>query len=83
MTGGGGVENVYIQKFIYENYINNTTERKVRGVGRPHPRPLLYFSPGLLLADCRGLGLLFCYKCLQMWFADCRRFTSEKQTTPK
>ncbi|MFS8003569.1 hypothetical protein Hanom_Chr13g01215481 [Helianthus anomalus] len=32
----------------------------------------------LLLADCRGLVQLFCYRCLQMWSADCRRFTSEK-----
>ncbi|MFS7907747.1 hypothetical protein Hanom_Chr01g00074951 [Helianthus anomalus] len=40
-----GVENVYTQKFIYENYIYNTTERKVRGVGRPLP-PLLYFAHG-------------------------------------
>ncbi|MFS7978293.1 hypothetical protein Hanom_Chr10g00913811 [Helianthus anomalus] len=28
--------------------------------------------------DCRGLVHLFCYRCLHMWFADCRRFTSEK-----
>ncbi|MFS7940382.1 hypothetical protein Hanom_Chr05g00463781 [Helianthus anomalus] len=28
--------------------------------------------------DCRGLVHLFCYRCLQMWSADCRRFTSEK-----
>ncbi|MFS8024238.1 hypothetical protein Hanom_Chr16g01460851 [Helianthus anomalus] len=28
--------------------------------------------------DCRGLVHLFCYRCLQMWPADCRRFTSEK-----
>ncbi|MFS8006972.1 hypothetical protein Hanom_Chr14g01255511 [Helianthus anomalus] len=27
---------------------------------------------------CRGLVQLFCYRCLQMWSADCRRFTSEK-----
>ncbi|MFS7968565.1 hypothetical protein Hanom_Chr09g00799031 [Helianthus anomalus] len=26
----------------------------------------------------RGLVHLFCYRCLQMWSADCRRFTSEK-----
>ncbi|MFS8014896.1 hypothetical protein Hanom_Chr15g01350071 [Helianthus anomalus] len=26
-----GVKNVYIQKFLYENYILFTTERKVRG----------------------------------------------------
>ncbi|MFS8018894.1 hypothetical protein Hanom_Chr15g01397471 [Helianthus anomalus] len=32
----------------------------------------------LLLADCRGLVHLFCYRCLQMWSADCRRFTFEK-----
>ncbi|MFS7975772.1 hypothetical protein Hanom_Chr10g00884641 [Helianthus anomalus] len=32
-----GVKNVYIQKFLYENYIYNTTKRKVRGVGRPLP----------------------------------------------
>ncbi|KAJ0470616.1 hypothetical protein HanIR_Chr14g0720651 [Helianthus annuus] len=32
----------------------------------------------LLFADCRGLVHLFCYRCLQMWSADCRRFTSEK-----
>ncbi|MFS7952399.1 putative transcription factor interactor and regulator CCHC(Zn) family [Helianthus anomalus] len=36
-----------------------------------------------LLADCRGLVQLFCYRCLQMWSADCRSFTSGKQTTPK
>ncbi|MFS8025645.1 hypothetical protein Hanom_Chr16g01477541 [Helianthus anomalus] len=32
----------------------------------------------LLVADCRCLVHLFCYRCLQMWCADCRRFTSEK-----
>ncbi|MFS7935820.1 putative transcription factor interactor and regulator CCHC(Zn) family [Helianthus anomalus] len=32
----------------------------------------------LLVADCRGLVHLFCYRCLQMWSADCRHFTSEK-----
>ncbi|MFS7920863.1 hypothetical protein Hanom_Chr03g00229801 [Helianthus anomalus] len=31
-----------------------------------------------LLADCRHLVQHFCYRCLQMWSADCRRFTSEK-----
>ncbi|MFS7930441.1 hypothetical protein Hanom_Chr04g00344381 [Helianthus anomalus] len=30
-----GVENVYTQNFLYKNYLYNTTERKVRGVGRP------------------------------------------------
>ncbi|KAJ0615818.1 hypothetical protein HanIR_Chr02g0083551 [Helianthus annuus] len=34
-----GVENVYTQKFLYENYIYNTTERKVRRVGRSPPPP--------------------------------------------
>ncbi|MFS7904019.1 hypothetical protein Hanom_Chr01g00030951 [Helianthus anomalus] len=34
------------------------------------------------LADCRGLVHLFCCGCLQMWSANCRRFTSNKQTTP-
>ncbi|KAF5823396.1 hypothetical protein HanXRQr2_Chr01g0037911 [Helianthus annuus] len=28
-----GVENIYTQKFLYENYIYNTTGRKVRGGG--------------------------------------------------
>ncbi|MFS8030325.1 hypothetical protein Hanom_Chr17g01532681 [Helianthus anomalus] len=28
--------------------------------------------------DCRGLVHLFCYRGLQMWSADCRRFTNEK-----
>ncbi|KAF5801382.1 hypothetical protein HanXRQr2_Chr06g0247491 [Helianthus annuus] len=42
----GGVENVYAQKFLYENYIYNTTERKVQGVGHPSP-PLLYFAPAV------------------------------------
>ncbi|MFS7984907.1 putative tetratricopeptide-like helical domain superfamily [Helianthus anomalus] len=32
----------------------------------------------LLFANCRGLVHLFSYRCLQMWSADCRRFTSEK-----
>ncbi|KAJ0770583.1 hypothetical protein HanPI659440_Chr07g0259281 [Helianthus annuus] len=32
----------------------------------------------LLVADCRGLVHLFYYRYLQMWSADCRRFTSEK-----
>ncbi|MFS7962518.1 hypothetical protein Hanom_Chr08g00727551 [Helianthus anomalus] len=32
----------------------------------------------LLLADCRALVHLFSCRCLQMWSADCRRFTSEK-----
>ncbi|MFS7917326.1 hypothetical protein Hanom_Chr03g00187691 [Helianthus anomalus] len=32
----------------------------------------------LLVADCRGLVHLFSCRCLQMWSADCRRFTSEK-----
>ncbi|MFS7958496.1 hypothetical protein Hanom_Chr07g00679281 [Helianthus anomalus] len=27
---------------------------------------------------CRGLVHLFCYRCLQMWSAYCRHFTSEK-----
>ncbi|MFS7918593.1 putative transcription factor interactor and regulator CCHC(Zn) family [Helianthus anomalus] len=27
---------------------------------------------------CRGLVHLFCYRCLEMWSADCRHFTSEK-----
>ncbi|MFS7963229.1 hypothetical protein Hanom_Chr08g00735621 [Helianthus anomalus] len=35
-----GVENVYTKIFLYENYIYNITERKVRGVGRPYS-PLL------------------------------------------
>ncbi|MFS7920242.1 hypothetical protein Hanom_Chr03g00222191 [Helianthus anomalus] len=39
-----GVERVYTQNFLYENHIYNTTERKIRGVGRPSP-PLLYFAP--------------------------------------
>ncbi|KAJ0466187.1 hypothetical protein HanHA300_Chr14g0546331 [Helianthus annuus] len=34
-------------------------------------------TSSLLVADCRGLVHLFCYRCLQMWSADCRRFTSE------
>ncbi|MFS8002298.1 hypothetical protein Hanom_Chr13g01200491 [Helianthus anomalus] len=52
-----GVENVYTQKFLYENYIYNTTKRKVRGVGRPLP-PLLYFAPGptVRLRGGRGGG---------------------------
>ncbi|MFS7950676.1 hypothetical protein Hanom_Chr07g00585961 [Helianthus anomalus] len=37
------VENVYTQKNLYENYIYNTTERKVRRVGRPS-RPLLSYA---------------------------------------
>ncbi|MFS7989221.1 hypothetical protein Hanom_Chr11g01044181 [Helianthus anomalus] len=32
----------------------------------------------LLLTDCIALVHLFCYRCLQMWSADCRRFNSEK-----
>ncbi|MFS8025587.1 hypothetical protein Hanom_Chr16g01476861 [Helianthus anomalus] len=40
------VANVYTQKFLYENYIYNNTERKVRGVGPLSP-PLLYFAPDL------------------------------------
>ncbi|KAJ0442747.1 hypothetical protein HanIR_Chr16g0812881 [Helianthus annuus] len=28
--------------------------------------------------DCRGLVHLFWFRCLQMWSADCRHFTSEK-----
>ncbi|MFS7952483.1 hypothetical protein Hanom_Chr07g00607471 [Helianthus anomalus] len=32
----------------------------------------------LFPTDYRGLVHLFCYRCLQMWSADCRRFTSEK-----
>ncbi|MFS7938702.1 hypothetical protein Hanom_Chr05g00442891 [Helianthus anomalus] len=32
----------------------------------------------LLLADCRHLVHLFSCRCLQMWSADCRPFTSEK-----
>ncbi|MFS8027669.1 hypothetical protein Hanom_Chr16g01501441 [Helianthus anomalus] len=39
-----GVENIYTQKFLYENYIYNTTGRKVRGVGRPS-RPLQSIAP--------------------------------------
>ncbi|MFS8035284.1 putative transcription factor homeobox-WOX family [Helianthus anomalus] len=31
------VENVYTQKFLYENYILSTTERKVWRIGRPLP----------------------------------------------
>ncbi|MFS7969602.1 hypothetical protein Hanom_Chr09g00811151 [Helianthus anomalus] len=31
----GGQKRIYIQKFLYENYIYNTTERKVRGSGAP------------------------------------------------
>ncbi|MFS7957885.1 hypothetical protein Hanom_Chr07g00671671 [Helianthus anomalus] len=38
-----GVENVYTQKFLYENYIYNTTKRKVQGVRRPS-RPLLSYA---------------------------------------
>ncbi|MFS8014768.1 hypothetical protein Hanom_Chr15g01348381 [Helianthus anomalus] len=38
-----GVKNVYTQKILYENRIYNTTERKVRGVGRPSP-PLISFA---------------------------------------
>ncbi|MFS8020222.1 hypothetical protein Hanom_Chr15g01413021 [Helianthus anomalus] len=30
----------------------------------------------ILLAGCGGLVHLFSYKCLQMWFADYKRFTS-------
>ncbi|MFS7896822.1 putative nepenthesin [Helianthus anomalus] len=41
----GGAENVYTHKFLYENYIYNTTERKIRGGGRPSP-PLLSFTLG-------------------------------------
>ncbi|MFS7925115.1 hypothetical protein Hanom_Chr04g00280761 [Helianthus anomalus] len=64
-TGGGrkriypkisiepGVENVYTQKFLYENYIYNTTERKVWGVGRPS-RPLLSYA---LVGSCSLLLL--------------------------
>ncbi|MFS7991838.1 hypothetical protein Hanom_Chr12g01075281 [Helianthus anomalus] len=37
------------------------------------------FSAGLsAVTDCRGLVHLFSCRCLQMWSADCRRFTSEK-----
>ncbi|MFS7966020.1 hypothetical protein Hanom_Chr09g00768971 [Helianthus anomalus] len=32
----------------------------------------------LLLADCRPLVHLFSCRCLQMWSADCRPFTSSK-----
>ncbi|MFS7925337.1 hypothetical protein Hanom_Chr04g00283621 [Helianthus anomalus] len=32
----------------------------------------------LIFVYCRGLVHLFCYRCLQMWSADCRCFTSEK-----
>ncbi|MFS7960618.1 hypothetical protein Hanom_Chr08g00705181 [Helianthus anomalus] len=32
----------------------------------------------LLLADCRDLVHLFSYRSLQMWSANCRRFTSKK-----
>ncbi|MFS8015872.1 hypothetical protein Hanom_Chr15g01361831 [Helianthus anomalus] len=35
----------------------------------------------LLLADYRDLVHLFSYRCLQMWSADCRCFTSEKTNT--
>ncbi|KAJ0511749.1 hypothetical protein HanIR_Chr11g0555561 [Helianthus annuus] len=34
-----------------------------------------FLSP---VPDCRCLVHLFCYRCLQMWSADCRRFTSGK-----
>ncbi|MFS7955922.1 hypothetical protein Hanom_Chr07g00648461 [Helianthus anomalus] len=34
-----GVENIYTQKILYENYIYNTTERKVREIPRV-PVPL-------------------------------------------
>ncbi|MFS7943169.1 hypothetical protein Hanom_Chr06g00497131 [Helianthus anomalus] len=36
----------------------------------------------LLLADYKHLVQHFCYRCLQMWSADCRRLNSEKQTIP-
>ncbi|KAF5783126.1 hypothetical protein HanXRQr2_Chr11g0504291 [Helianthus annuus] len=29
-------------------------------------------------SDCRHLGHIFFCRCLQMWFADYRHFTSEK-----
>ncbi|MFS8009463.1 hypothetical protein Hanom_Chr14g01285041 [Helianthus anomalus] len=59
-----GVENVYTQKFMYENYIYITTERKVRRVGRPFP-PLLYFPLHVRhilinMLCCVGLGCLVC-----------------------
>ncbi|MFS8017056.1 hypothetical protein Hanom_Chr15g01375771 [Helianthus anomalus] len=38
-----GIENVYTQKFLYENYIYNTINRKVQRVGRLYP-PLRYFA---------------------------------------
>ncbi|MFS7946175.1 hypothetical protein Hanom_Chr06g00532931 [Helianthus anomalus] len=37
----------------------------------------------LLFFDCRGLVHLFCYRGLQLWSTDCRRFTSEKTTAPQ
>ncbi|MFS8018286.1 hypothetical protein Hanom_Chr15g01390281 [Helianthus anomalus] len=45
-------ENVHTQKFLYENYILSTTERKVRGVdhSRPYygtPLPLMSLSQNL------------------------------------
>ncbi|MFS7996128.1 hypothetical protein Hanom_Chr12g01126211 [Helianthus anomalus] len=39
---------------------------------------LLNFGVTLLNFDCRGLVHLFWFRCLQMWSADCRHFTSEK-----
>ncbi|KAJ0906868.1 hypothetical protein HanRHA438_Chr07g0292151 [Helianthus annuus] len=32
----------------------------------------------LLLANCRSLVHIFSCRCLQMWFAECRPFTSSK-----
>ncbi|MFS7889368.1 hypothetical protein Hanom_Chr00s000004g01606151 [Helianthus anomalus] len=40
-----GVENVYTQKFLYENYIFSANERKVRRVGHPL-LPYLSCAPG-------------------------------------
>ncbi|KAJ0550719.1 hypothetical protein HanHA300_Chr07g0249101 [Helianthus annuus] len=37
----------------------------------------------LLLADCRHLGHIFSCRCLQMWFADYKHFTSEKTNSFK
>ncbi|MFS7991854.1 hypothetical protein Hanom_Chr12g01075471 [Helianthus anomalus] len=44
-----GVKNIYTPKFLYENYIYNTTGRKVRGSGAP-PDP---FKASPLIGNTR------------------------------
>ncbi|MFS7972254.1 hypothetical protein Hanom_Chr09g00842551 [Helianthus anomalus] len=45
-----GVENVYAQKILYENYIHSTNEQKVRGGWPPPPSPTI-LRPCLQDAD--------------------------------